>query len=234
MKRMTGFVVSLLLLTGFVWTTDVRADTCEARVSTDVPDFQAGKPSPIICDTHGQPRTLLVRPDGSPVYGNVGSTQPALPSGTANAAAPVYSEGTIVGWSFDLAGNARVTLGTLLSGEDTTNNLIRTSGGAVRSTSIMTDVTTNTASATVALFTGPKTFSANIDGTGALTGTVTIYLDSTSTAETLNPICVLILDATTRGEKYCNLPTPTIFPFAHAVTSLVTGTGAAVDVKVHY
>src|ERR1043165_8393689 len=54
--------------------------------------------------------------------------------GTANAAAPSLVEAAQASFSFDLSGNARFTLGTLLSGEDQTNNLLMTSGGAVRIT----------------------------------------------------------------------------------------------------
>jgi hypothetical protein len=58
-------------------------------------------------------------------------------SGTATAAAPTYTEGAPGAFSFDLSGNLRMTLGTLISGEDQTNNLLMTSGGVVRQTQIL-------------------------------------------------------------------------------------------------
>lgn len=108
MRRKLLGALGALLLIGVGWTPEVYADTCEARISTDVPDFQAGKPSPIICDTHGQPRTLLVTPNGTPVFADSGSTGTGMPSGQATAATPTRNEGAITGFSFDLAGNVRV------------------------------------------------------------------------------------------------------------------------------
>jgi hypothetical protein len=44
---------------------------------------------------------------------------------SATAAAPSLTEGTANSFSSDLAGNVRTTLGTLLSGEDQTNNVLK-------------------------------------------------------------------------------------------------------------
>lgn len=113
------------------------------------------------------------------------------------------------------------------------NGYIRTVGGLVRTKAIMTDVLTNTASATVAIPTGPKTITANVDGTGAVTATVNVYGDITSTAEAINLLCTITLTATTRDVDACP-PFTANYPFYHAVTTNVTGTGAAVDVTANY
>lgn len=51
----------------------------------------------------------------------------ALP-GIANAAAPTWTETYLVAESMDLSGNQRTTLGTLISGEDQTNDLLKVGG----------------------------------------------------------------------------------------------------------
>ena len=63
-----------------------------------------------------------------PGANNVGS----LP-GVANAVAPTYTETYQVAESMDLSGNLRVTEGTLLFGEDATNNIMATGNKPVAS-----------------------------------------------------------------------------------------------------
>lgn len=54
-----------------------------------------------------------------------------------------YAEGAqIRGDRYDTGGNKKVTQGTLSSGEDQTNNLLMTSGGVVRGTTLTSAVTT--------------------------------------------------------------------------------------------
>lgn len=98
----------------------------------------------------------------------------------ATAAAPSLTEGSANSFSSDLAGNVRVALGTLLACEDQTNSLCMTSGGAVRSATMASAVTTNTTSSAVAVPTGTKTFYGSVDGTGAITQTQVIYGGLTS------------------------------------------------------
>jgi hypothetical protein len=81
-----------------------------------------GLSPPVWADT----AVLLEQTDGTTTrLGGAGSN---LRSGTATAGAPTLVEGSAGSFSFDLAGNARVTLGTLLSGEDQTNNVLRVEG----------------------------------------------------------------------------------------------------------
>ena len=99
----------------------------------------------------------------------------------------------------DLAGNVRVTLGTLLSCEDQTNNLCMVSGGVVRSKSMATAVTTDTTSSAVALPVGSKTIYGALTGTGSITQTQKIYGGITSgvTSTTGILLCTLTLSGTT-------------------------------------
>jgi len=91
--------------------------------------------------------------------GSVGITS----LGTSTAAAPTLAEGANSFFSFDLAGNARVTLGTLLAGEDQTNNGIMVFGAATRLITF-SSVTSATTSTTQTVFVGPKTFMAYMGG----------------------------------------------------------------------
>ena len=235
-------------LIGLLYPLSAWADTCETRTDRDIPDFQPDKPAPIICDTHGQLRTLGGRAsttapglEEGAVTGNsydlsgylriIMSGSPSGGFGTATAAAPSLSEGAAGSFSFDLAGNARVTLGTLISGEDQTNGLIRTSGGAIRSSTIMTGVTTNTTSSTTTVFSGAKTPMASVTGTGAVTATVAFYGDYENTTTHGEHICTLVLSGTTKDVDYCAQFTKD-YPYYHAVTTVVTGTGATVEATI--
>ena len=90
--------------------------------------------------------------------------------------------------------NKNITMGTLMSGEDQTNNLLMTSGGVVRSTVITTAVTTDTTSAAVQLPVGNKSIQATIT---AGTQTHTIYGGKTSGVTTATGIqlCQIVLTA---------------------------------------
>lgn len=127
--------------------------------------------------------------------------------------------------------SANVNLTTLLSCEDQTNGLCRVSGGAVRSVTLMTGVTTNTTSANVAVFSGAKTPMASVTGTGALTATVTFYGDMENTTTNGEPICSIVLAGTTKAVGFCNQFSKD-YPYYHSVTTVVTGTGATVEAAV--
>lgn len=91
----------------------------------------------------------------------------------STAAAPTLVEGATSALSEDLSGNLRVTLGTLLSGEDTTNNLIRVSGGAVRQT-VFSSVTSATSSSVTTVPVGAKTFMGQITNGTSETKALTV------------------------------------------------------------
>lgn len=155
-------------------------------------------------------------------------------TGIATSAPPTLTEGSSGSFSFDLNSNARVTMGTLFSGEDQANNLLMTSGGAVRSTVMATAVTTNTTSAAVALPVGTKRIYGSVDGTGAVTQTQTIYggLTSGVTTTTGELLCTLTLSGTTHAHDGCNVTTAHLFYIV--VTTATTGTSATGVVTAMY
>lgn len=128
--------------------------------------------------------------------------------GTATAAAPTRVEGAGTSFSFDLSGNARVTLGTLISGEDQTNNLMMVSGGVVRQTS-MGAVTSATSSAVGLVPTGVHNFMAQMTNGSSETKafTLTIYGNWTSSTTGGIPICTIYFPSTatiTHAEDTCH------------------------------
>lgn len=129
---------------------------------------------------------------------------------------------------------ADVNMATLFSGEDQTNDLIRTSGGAVRSTTMASAVTTDTTSSAVTLPTGVKRIYGSVDGTGAVTQTQTIYggLTSGVTATTGELLCQFILTGTTHDHAGCTVTTPHLFYIV--VTTSTTGTSATGVVTAMY
>lgn len=165
---------------------------------------------------------------GSPVVYAAGPVQ-------STAAAPSLTEGSANSFSSDLAGNVRTTLGTLLSCEDQTNALCRVSGGAVRSTTMASAVTTNTTSAAVALPVGSKSIYGSVTGTGSITQTQNIYGGITSgvTSATGILLCTLTLSGTTAVYDACPVMTAN-FLFYIVVTSATTGTGASGTVTAMY
>lgn len=134
----------------------------------------------------------------------------------------------------DTAGNKPVTLGTLFSGEDQTNNLLMTSGGAVRTTPMASAVTTNTTSSAVGLPIGDKTIYGSVDGTGSVTQTQAIYGGLTSGMTTTNGtlLCTLVLSGTTHAHDQCTVSGPWLFYII--VTTNTTGTSATGVVTAMY
>ncbi len=140
-----------------------------------------------------------------------------------------YSEGAnLRDDKCDTSGNKKVTLGTTFSGEDQPNSLLRVSGGAVRTSTLMTGVTTNTTSATTTVFSGGKTPMASVTGTGAVTATVTFYGDMENTTTHGEAICAIVLSGTTKAIGSCQQFSKD-YPYYHATTTVVTGTGATVE-----
>ena len=164
-------------------------------------------------------------------------------SGSASATCTLYDgsdtladepTGAIVQETCTTTRATRVTQADLFSGEDQTNNLLMTSGGAVRGTTMASAVTTNTTSAAVAVPTGTKTFYGSVDGTGAVTQTQVIYggLTSGVTATNGEPICTLTLSGTTHAHGACVSTAPWLFYIV--VTTNTTGTGATGAITAMY
>ena len=107
-------------------------------------------------------------------------------------------------------------------------------GGASTSTlALISGVTTNTTSATIAGIPGVKTFWGEVSGTGAVTATITIYGARTSTAANGVLLATLTLSGTTKATDAVGASTAT-YPYYYVTTTNVTGTGATVNVEVFY
>ena len=140
----------------------------------------------------------------------------------------------------DSAQNKYVTPGTLSAGEDQTNNLVMTSGGVVRSTAIMTAVSTNTTGSVITLPTGSKSIqgilSCNAGGSTNCGITYTIYggpLNSTTSGQT-EQLCQVIIPT---GAAYTSGTCPPItgnFLFVYAITTGVAGTSPSLTVTGMY
>lgn len=165
-------------------------------------------------------------------------------SAWTSGAVTVYARATTApsqtGGLVDAAGNGTVTLGTLFSGEDQTNNLLMTSGGVVRQTQILgtggvpstaTDATTTPQ----ILPTGRKTFTGRVTCTGTCVQTQKIYGTWRSTADnTLDDlICTIVLNKATADQASCP-PTETNFSYWYVTTSLTSGTTPLSGVFVQY
>lgn len=149
-------------------------------------------------------------------------------------ATPTYADLTAMGLLHcDTSGNLWVTLKTLLAGEDQTNNLIMTSGGVVRQTTVTSAVTTNTTSTAVAVPTGSKTFYGQVVGTGAVTQTQAIYGDIDNDAANGILLCTLTLSGTTRTQDACPVVTAN-FTYYYVTTTNTTGTSATGAIYAMY
>ena len=150
-----------------------------------------------------------------------------------------YADGAqIRGNRYDVNGALKVTQATLTSCEDQTNNLCMTSGGAVRSTTMASAVTTNTISAAVALPVGSKSIYGSVAGTGAVTQTQAIWSGLTSgftptVAGGGVLLCTIVLSGTTFTGDQCPVITaPGLF--YKVVTTNTTGTSASGTVTAMY
>jgi len=222
MKKLCLSLVGLLALWACYSPPSVQA---ECRVLTTPETYTAGQVVRDVCDIHGT-RTTIGADSSGTVTGTVG--------GQATAAAPTLVEGTYYGFSLDLAGNTRSTLGTLLSGEDQTNNLLMTSGGAVRQTVVASVITTNTTSAAGIVPVGSKTFYGQVVcSSGACTQTQAIYGDIDSDAANGILLCTLTLSGTTRTQDACPVITAN-FSYYYVVTTATTGTSATGAIYAMY
>ena len=216
--------IGLALLSAWLYAPELaQAQTCEPR--TNVPSYEVGKPAPIICDEHGSQHVKIVDADGN-----------VFPEAVATEAAPTLQEGSRASLSLDLAGNLRMTQGTQAGGEHVGEGEVeelgymRTVGGKARSYALMTDVLTDTSSATTTLPSGGKTFFAKIVGSvGAQSVTVTIYGDYKSTATEEFLVCTLTLSGTSEDAKKCTGISED-YDYYHAKTASISGTDATVNV----
>lgn len=138
------------------------------------------------------------------------------------------------GFLFDVNGNLNVNINTLLSGEDQTNNLLMTSGGAVRGTegNIINSAVGDATSSAFTLPTGWKTITGRITGAGSVAQVITIYggTSSSMAAATSDVVCTITLSGTSGAAGTAASCPPFIAPFLFykAVTSGSSGTPTTV------
>jgi hypothetical protein len=221
MKKLCISLLGLLALLACYSPPSVQA---ECRVLTSPETYTAGQVVRDVCDIHGT-RTTIGADSSGTVTGTVG--------GQATAASPTLVEAAYYGFSLDLSGNLRTTQGTLLSGEDQTNNLIATSGGAVRQTIVASAITTNTTSTANIVPVGKKTFYGQVVcSSGACVQTQAIYGDIDSDAANGVLLCTLTLSATTRDQAVCVIDAS--HSFYYVVTTATSGTAATGAIYAMY
>lgn len=234
MKRITNMLLALLLILGgwMVFESPTAWASCEVQsgsVTYENGDFIGGD----LCDTTGAKK--------------VTTTGGAITTlGTNEAAAPTRVEQSAGSFSFDLSGNARITPGTLLFGEDYTNEALKVEGANVRGSVgnvasgllIAADCTLHcTPAVVVALPIGSKTFTSTIvsatSGDTIVKQTHKIYGAniSTFTDDDAVLLCTITFTATTqyltkKFTKSCD-PVTANFLFYGAIAS-GTGSGAGV------
>ena len=209
-----------------IHTHSAQAEGC--RVDTTTRSFSNGhNVGTVFCDAAGAQKVTIT-----------GATSAVSPA-TANAAAPTHVEAASVPLSVDLAGNQRVTLGTLFSGEDQTNNLLMISGGVVRQTQILgtggvpstaTDATTTPQ----ILPTGKKTFTGRVTCTGTCVQTQKVYGTWRSTADATKDdlIGTITLNASTSDQA--SFATDINYSYWYVVTTLTSGTTPLAGIFVQY
>ena len=205
-----------LVCLGWVALMPAPSVQAECRVLSSTPTYEAGKLKDLTCGTDG---ALSV----SIIGGGISTL------GTATAAAPTLVEASSATFSFDLAGNARVTLGTLLSGEDQTNNLMMVSGGNTRITQLVgtggvpSTASDATTTATI-LPVGKKTFHSVVTCTGTCVQTQKIYgaFESSATVAKSTLVCTLTNNASTTATDWC--ATDLAYSYWFVVTSATSGT----------
>ena len=149
-----------------------------------------------------------------------------------------YSEGaSIRGNRYDTGGSMKVTLGTTISGEDQTNDLIKTSGGAVRSTQLVgtggvPSTASDTTTAATTLPTGKKTFFGTVTCTGTCTQTQKIYGDWNNDAASGVLVCTITMSATTTAFDWC--VTDLNFSYWYVITTNSGGTTPLAGLFVQY
>lgn len=160
----------------------------------------------------------------------VGVAAPAFADGFVETSG-TYAEGAPVrGDRYDTGGNKKVTLGTLFSGEDQTNNALMTEGGAVRGTegNLINSAVGDATSSAFTLPTGWKTITGRITGAGSVAQVITIYggTSSSMAAATSDVVCTITLSGTSgaAGTAASCPPFVGAFLYYKAVTSGSSGT----------
>ncbi len=156
---------------------------------------------------------------------------------TATAASPNYVEASAGNpLSCSLTGALRVDWVTLGSGEDQTNNLLMTSGGKVKQTTIVSGAVGDATGTAVEVPTGKKVFHATITGAGAVVQVIKLYGGTVvgMVAATSPLLCTINLNGTSGAagtNDVCIVDAP--YSFILPVTSGSTGTPTTSVIAMH-
>ena len=155
-----------------------------------------------------------------------------------NATAPTVVEGTANSFSGDLSSNVRITQGTLMAGEDQTNNLLMTSGGVARMTTF-SSVTSATTSSVSAVPMGAKTFVAQIINATSETkaATLTIYGNLISSTTGGIALCIITLPSTATTlqlQDSCPITSVNFLYYFYTATVYTSASSAPLTVYASY
>lgn len=150
-----------------------------------------------------------------------------------------YAEGTnLRDDKCDTGGNKKETLGTLLSGEDQTNNLLMTSGGVVRTTTFSSVTSVTSSAVTNAVPTGKKTFFAQMVNTTSETKalTLTIFGSPFNSTTYGKPVCFIEIPSTATTlelSDFCKSDSNHAYWF-YTVSTYTSASAAPVTVYAQY
>ena len=156
-----------------------------------------------------------------------------------STSAPTFPTGTAMGAdSCDTAGNKRMTIGTLIAGEDQTNNLLMTSGGVARMTTF-SSVTSATTSSVSAVPMGAKTFVAQIINATSETkaATLTIYGNLISSTTGGIALCIITLPSTATTlqlQDSCPITSVNFLYYFYTATVYTSASSAPLTVYASY
>jgi hypothetical protein len=246
----TGTFVGTITWEGSTDGSTTWSSTYCSRIDTLVSDTTTTTTGQFICNTAGftgfrarisayTSGSITVTGFPTAAGGGGGAGGGGSLSATATAAAPSYVEGyTQAALSVDLSGNLRTTMGTLLAGEDQPNNLLMTSGGKARQLQVLTNVSTNTTSATFLLPVGVKS------------GDFSMVCNAGASTDCTIAIAVFgnFKNTTTNGQLLCNVVLPTgsattigicpdfstNFAYYFFTTTAVAGTSPVLNGYVHF
>ena len=131
-----------------------------------------------------------------------------------------------------------VSLATLISGEDQTNNLLMTSGGVTRLTTF-SSVDSATSSSVTTVPTGPKTF-VGVIAAGASESTafaLTVYGNWTNSTTAAIPVCTISIPAVTTTailQEACPSTNANYMYWFYTVTVYTSASGKDVTVYAQY
>lgn len=166
-----------------------------------------------------------------------GATNIGALVGLANAVAPTWTEGDQVLVSTDLSGNQRTTLGTLISGEDQTNNLLKVAnvGGLMPTNTALNTYSVRVSTATTTTPTSSTAYISSIVicvETAAATATVDIRDKSGTPIYLIRSLS--LASVLSNGNDTYTFPTPIKMTSGIDIITATSGSAATLGVFINY